>query len=283
MNKNNKTITYLKITSIFYFLFLLWVIFKNLNILNDFEYFIIYILLQFLMVSVSILSFSLILSFLLYLIINKIFKKYKIEYKKFIDYFSITFMISSAILILLAATILNLGMYNNSIKEDTDNLHIINNLNNPLKNREWYNFNSADKKFKIDFPSLPTHNTTPNSTKSPKVDIYYSEQLNEYYSVVVLTFLSKIEVSNPELLMKNLLNNVAGTDGEAIFSDFTHYQNNKALDYKIHPLNANLSTYIEGKLILVDQTLYNLFVRYEKINFDNNNYNKFITSFTLTK
>ncbi|MCD4705077.1 hypothetical protein K8R66_03295 [bacterium] len=284
MLKNNKTLMYLKISSIFYFLFFLWVIFKNLNILNDFEYFIICVLIEFLAVLVLTLLFSLILSFLFYLTIRvyKLFKKHEVKYKKFTDYLSSVFMISSAILILLASIILNLGLHDNSMKSNNYDSHTINDLNNSSKNREWHTFNSAENKFKIDFPSSPTHDTTPNSTESPKVDIYYSEQPNEHYSVVVLTFLSKTEVSNPELLMKNLINNIAGTEGKAILSNFTYYRGNKALNFEIRGKNTDSSTYIQGRLILANQTLYNLFVRYEDINYDND-YKKFIDSLTLTE
>lgn len=151
---------------------------------------------------------------------------------------------------------------------------------------EWKVFNSALGQFQATFPSYPTHESDniqiPDSSITLKYDSYLSETSDgTTYFVNVVTYSSEIDTSNPETNLEGSLNGmVTSSEGnEVISSSFTYFDSYKALDYKIK--NSNKNIYLQGKIILVDQILYQLMVAYESGNFNKTNYEKFINSFKL--
>lgn len=154
------------------------------------------------------------------------------------------------------------------------------------QSEEWKVFNSALGQFQATFPTYPTHETDniqiPDSSITLKYDSYLSETSDgTTYFVNTVTYSSEIDTSNPETNLEGSLNGmVASSEGnEVISSNFTYFEGYRALDYKIKNTSENI--YLQGKIILVNQTLYQLMVAYESGNFNKNNYDKFINSFEL--
>lgn len=151
---------------------------------------------------------------------------------------------------------------------------------------EWKVFNSTLGQFQVTFPSYPTHETDNiqilDSTITFKYDSYLTETSDgTTYFVSTVTYPFEIDTSSPETNLEGSLNGmVASSEGsEVVFSGFTYFDGYRALDYKIKNTNENI--YLQGKIILVDQTLYQLMVSYELVNFNKTNYDKFINSFEL--
>jgi hypothetical protein len=86
---------------------------------------------------------------------------------------------------------------------------------------------------------------------------------------------------NPETNLEGALNGMvaSGEGNEVVSSNFHYFDGHRALDYKISNKNENI--YLQGKIILVEQTLYQLMVAYESGNDNETDYNKFINSFNL--
>ena len=151
---------------------------------------------------------------------------------------------------------------------------------------EWKVFNSTLGQFQVTFPSYPTHETDNiqilDSTITFKYDSYLTETSDgTTYFVSTVTYPFEIDTSSPETNLEGSLNGMVASSevSEVVFSGFTYFDGYRALDYKIKNTNENI--YLQGKIILVDQTLYQLMVSYELVNFNKTNYDKFINSFEL--
>jgi len=150
----------------------------------------------------------------------------------------------------------------------------------------WKEFNSPIGQFRAEFPTYPNHETesieVPNTQLTLKYDSYTSEEVNgTIYIIGFTTYGFEIDTSNPENNLEDALNGMLiSTQGnKLVSSNLTYFDGYRALDFLVQ----NNTIFLKGRGIMVGQTLYQLMVGYESKNYSENNYNKFINSFTILR
>lgn len=151
----------------------------------------------------------------------------------------------------------------------------------------WKEFNSTVGKFKAAFPAYPSHETNdiglPGSTLSLKYDTYAAETSNgNGFLVNTSVYPVEVDTSKPDNNLEGSLNGMlASNDGnKLISSQLIDLDGNRALDFEIS--NSD-SIRLKGRTILADHTMYQLMLVYEKQNYSEEDYTKFINSFELIK
>ncbi|MDX9964278.1 hypothetical protein [Desulfobacter postgatei] len=168
---------------------------------------------------------------------------------------------------------------NNKAKENTVNYF--------TDSSSWKKFESPVGRFSATFPTYPTHDSEnldiPGTQLVMKYDMYSSETSDgTAYMINTSTYSDEIDVSNPETNLEGALNGMlASSEGnELVSSNLTTFNGNSALDYLVFNKGEG-EIYMKGKIILSGQTMCQLLVAYEKSNYNENNYNKFINSLTI--
>lgn len=149
---------------------------------------------------------------------------------------------------------------------------------------DWKNYSFPENGFSIDFPKKPENVQqsidVPKSTLKIKYDTYLSEPSdNAVFVVSVWNYPAEIDMSKPEVNLKDgfsgMLSALPGS--EVTNMHMTDVQGFKALEFLV----KNENIYFQGRLILVYNTLYQVFTVYKNTEDMTNNYNRFITSFKL--
>lgn len=148
----------------------------------------------------------------------------------------------------------------------------------------WKQFTSADGGFSVSFPKLPDHVhqkiDIPKTDLSIEYDTYVSEPSESVvYVVSVWHYPSVIDMSKPEVnLQDGFSGMVSALSGSQIQNmKMTEVQGFKALEFLV----KNDDIYFQGKLILVYNTLYQVFTVYKSKEDMTNNYVQFIDSFKI--
>lgn len=151
---------------------------------------------------------------------------------------------------------------------------------------EWRVFNSSIGRFEAKFPSYPVTEKEvvqiPDSTLTINMYFFISE-VDDHgaYIVGVSKYPDEVDVSVPEINLENAMNGmlISTEDNELIDSNLTDFDIYKSIDFTIE--NNNLEIYKKGKIILADNVLYQILLIREKEHFNEDDYNKFINSFSL--
>lgn len=150
--------------------------------------------------------------------------------------------------------------------------------------QEWQTFTSKSSGFSVDLPTKPEH--VQQTIDIPKTDlkIEYNTYLSEpsdnvVYVISVWNYPPQIDMSKPEVNLQDgfggMLSALPGS--EVMNMRMTEVQKYPALEFLV----KNEDIYFQGKLILVYNTLYQVFTVY-KNNVDmSDNYIHFIDSFKL--
>lgn len=149
---------------------------------------------------------------------------------------------------------------------------------------KWKNYSYAESGFSIDLPKAPEH--TEQSIDIPKsnLKIYYETYLSEPSDTVVMVvsvwnYPAQIDMSNPETNLRDgfngMLSALPGSDVESM--RITDVQGFKALEFLV----KNEDIYFQGELVLVYNTLYQVFTVYKEGEEMKANYDRFISSFKL--
>ncbi|MCH9625542.1 MAG: hypothetical protein S4CHLAM123_07180 [Chlamydiales bacterium] len=149
---------------------------------------------------------------------------------------------------------------------------------------DWKKFTSTESGFSIDFPGKPEH--IEQSIEIPKTDltITYETYLSEpseniVYVVSVWNYPSQIDMSKPEVNLQDgfggMLSALPGS--EVLNMRMTEVDKYKALEFLV----KNEDIFFQGKLILVHNTLYQVFTVYKTTEDMTDNYIHFVDSFKL--
>ncbi len=169
------------------------------------------------------------------------------------------------------------------------------------KNVEWKEFVSPEGDFKMNFPVEPNHELeniqVPGTNFTIKRDYYSNaisndEKLLTFYEVNILTlpkqFADEYNSQGPEaefkllqvFVDKLLISDEKEPKAELIFSTSTTFGKVQAVDFLIQRKDETL---LKGRSFRVESKVYSLMVDYEKDNYNETEYSKFINSFTLLK
>lgn len=150
--------------------------------------------------------------------------------------------------------------------------------------QDWTRFTSTQDGFSVDLPSKPEH--VQQTIDIPKTDLkidyntYLSEPSDDVvYVVSVWNYPAKIDMSKPEI---NLQDGFGGMLSALPGSEVMSMKMGEVNGYKsLEFLVKNDEIYFQGKLILVYNTLYQVFTVYKKSVDMTDNYVHFINSFKL--
>lgn len=149
---------------------------------------------------------------------------------------------------------------------------------------QWQTYTYQDNHFSIDLPAKPDHVRQkieiPKSTVKIEYDTYVSEPSDDVvYVISVWNYPSEIDMSHPETNLKDgfqgMLSALQGS--KVISSDITDVQGFKALEFLV----KNEDVFFQGKLVIVHNTLFQVFSVYREKTDMTKSYDKFINSFKI--
>ncbi len=154
------------------------------------------------------------------------------------------------------------------------------------KEQTWVNFSSKEGGFSVDFPKNPEHVhqkiDIPKTDLSIEYDTFVSEPSESVvYVVSVWNYPAEIDMSKPEVNLQDgfsgMLSALPGS--QVLNMNMGDLQGFKALEFLV----KNDEIYFQGKLILVYNTLYQVFTVYKESEKQNmtKNYRRFIDSFKI--
>ncbi|MCC5832588.1 MAG: hypothetical protein JJU12_06055 [Chlamydiales bacterium] len=155
-----------------------------------------------------------------------------------------------------------------------------------MQKNEWTTFTSKEDGFSVDLPKKPER--VQQTIDIPKTDlkISYTTYLSEpsddaVYVISVWNYPAQIDMSKPEVNLQDgfggMLSALPGS--EVMNMRMTEIQGYKALEFLV----KNEDIYFQGKLILVHNTLYQVFTVYKNSVDMSDNYIRFIDSFKLSR
>lgn len=148
----------------------------------------------------------------------------------------------------------------------------------------WTNYSYPESGFSIDLPKKPEHVQQsidiPKSSLKINYETYLSEPSdNVVYVVSVWKYPAQVDMSKPEVNLqdgfKGMLSALSGS--EVLNMHMGESQGFKTLEFLV----KNQDIYFQGKLILVHNTLYQIFSVYKNSEDMTDNYKHFINSFKL--
>ncbi len=152
--------------------------------------------------------------------------------------------------------------------------------------KEWKKFTSEESGFAIDFPRPPEH--IEQTIDIPKTDlkIIYNTYLSEpsdavVYVVSVWNYPAELDMSKPEVNLQDgfhgMLQALPGS--QVLSMQMGEDGGFKALNFLV----KNEDIFFQGKLVLVYNTLYQVFTVYKESEKMEDNYKRFSTSFKLVQ
>ena len=154
----------------------------------------------------------------------------------------------------------------------------------PSEGKAWMEF-SAPGKFKVMFPSLPTHAwesiTDPATKETKKYDIYMDEKGNgTIFMVTTIQFSDAIKSKGDDNILKEMLNDVLNVNPKNHLQNMkdSTFKNKKSIEFSIH----NEDIKVEGREFVNDNTLYVLTSIAKGQNFSEEEAKRFFDSFELS-
>lgn len=154
---------------------------------------------------------------------------------------------------------------------------------NTITQAVWINYTSDKADFTASLPVQPkrTTDSTPitNTSITAETNGYDSTLADgESYVINVTKYVGATSVDAQKVLEGALNGMVSSNAGNKLVSSGnTKVGNNSAMDYLIQ----NGTTYLKGRLVVRDAILYQLMYQYEGTQYNESNYNEFISKFTL--
>lgn len=154
-------------------------------------------------------------------------------------------------------------------------------------NETWQRFTSEENCFSIDLPQKPEHIhqtiTIPQTELQIDYDTYISEPSDKIvYVISVWNYPEEIDMSKPEVNLQDgfggMLSALPNSEVEEM--NMSEIEGgHKSLEFLV----KNEDIYFHGKLILVQNTLYQVFSVYKTSEDMKNSYSHFIDSFRLVE
>ncbi|MEZ5314673.1 MAG: hypothetical protein R3E91_00435 [Chlamydiales bacterium] len=160
----------------------------------------------------------------------------------------------------------------------------INDLKNESLKEEWVKFDSKKDGFSVNLPKKPEHVEqtidVPNTDLKISYDTYLSEpNENIVYVISVWHYPVQVDMSKPEVnLQDGFTGMLSALPGSEILNiKMSELQGYKSLEFLVE----NEDVYFQGMLILVHNTLYQVFTVYKNTIDVKNDCMHFIESFNL--
>jgi len=151
---------------------------------------------------------------------------------------------------------------------------------------KWTEYNSTDGYFKITFPITPKYTSTNEKVTGSDVtfknDNYIAEVNGKIAYMVNISFYpTNLDLSNVDNILSSALNGLVGsTEGNKLISSKnSDFNGNKAVDFELKNDAKKIS--MKGKIIFIKTNLVQIAISYEDGNYNDADYNKFISSFIL--
>ncbi len=150
--------------------------------------------------------------------------------------------------------------------------------------KNWTEFTSQENGFSVELPTQPEHVEQTIDVPRTDLKIHYDTYISEpsdsvVYVISVWNYPSEIDMSKPEVNLQDgfggMLSALPGSEVKSM--QMTEEQDYKALDFLV----KNDEIFFQGKLILVYNTLYQVFVVYKDSVDMKEDYEHFIDSFKL--
>ena len=150
--------------------------------------------------------------------------------------------------------------------------------------QNWATFTSKESGFSVSLPQKPEHVhqkiDVPKTDLSIEYDTFVSEPSDSVvYVISVWHYPAAVDMSKPEVNLQDgfggMLSALPGSQVQNM--QMTDVQGFKALEFLV----KNEDIYFQGKLILVHNTLYQVFTVYKASEEMSNSYKRFVDSFKL--
>ena len=157
-------------------------------------------------------------------------------------------------------------------------------FSSPLLADSWKGFTAAKSGFSVKFPSEPEHIEQKIDIPRTDLSIHYNTYVSEpnenvVYVISVWNYPAEIDMSKPEANLQDgfggMLSALPGS--QVVSMNMGEQQGFKTLSFLV----KNDEIYFQGKLVLVYNTLYQVFAVYKGKEEMENNYQQYINSFKL--
>lgn len=154
----------------------------------------------------------------------------------------------------------------------------------PEKTEKWVPFSSPEEGFSVDLPTTPEHVRQSIAIPHTELKIEYNTYLsepNEYavYVISVWNYPAAVNMSRPDVNLQDgfegMLSALPGS--QVLNMAMTEVDGFKALEFLV----KNDQIYFRGKLILVYNTLYQVFAVYKQKESMDGDFTHFMDSFSL--
>lgn len=149
---------------------------------------------------------------------------------------------------------------------------------------KWTTFTSKESGFSVKLPKTPEHVhqkiDVPKTDLSIEYDTYISEPNDSVvYVISVWHYPAQVDMSKPEVNLQDGFNGMLAAlpGSQVITMHMTEVQGYKALEFLV----KSDEIYFQGKLILLYNTLFQVFTVYKSSEDMKSNYDTFINSFEL--
>lgn len=143
--------------------------------------------------------------------------------------------------------------------------HFSKTMTSQIQPENWVKFHCSEKRFSVDFPTIPKIEAKRLDIFSAKKSLNYNEYQSSlgnkvHYCVSFIDFPSSYKWVGAKTLLQESLNILVDNtpDTEVLFKEFTQYKKYRALDFRL----KQGSQEVVGRLVLHGNTLYRLNVVY---------------------
>lgn len=150
---------------------------------------------------------------------------------------------------------------------------------------EWREFIPASGKFKVMLPVVPQYAketvSIPDTNQKRWYEMFVSEKMDStLFLISLITYPPGVDISNTEMMLRGIVDEMVYSKVGNKLKEFenTTFQNHQAVRFDIVSKEFN----IKGIAMMVDKTTYLLTYVAKEDNFNEAEYQHFITSFQLT-
>lgn len=149
----------------------------------------------------------------------------------------------------------------------------------------WLEFHSPSGDFKALLPSTPQHLKNalaiPYTDKKRRYEIYATERQGQLFMINVITYPPDFNTSNANDILQGILDELllSHPDNHLVDQKEAVYQNSPSIDFAI----SNTQFKVEGKAFMIGKSAYVLTYTAPKNDFNAQDYENFVSSFTLLK
>lgn len=152
------------------------------------------------------------------------------------------------------------------------------------KSSSWQEFTAASQGFSVEVPSTPDHIKQkidiPNTRMILEYNTYISEPSDKVvYVISVWEYPAEVDMSHPEINLQDGFNGMLAAlpDARVLSKEISDVQGFKSLEFHV----KSEDILFQGKVIIVHNTLYQVFTVYRESVDMKSDYTRFINSFKL--